>query len=102
MPESHHTIFSTLGRILTLNLSFGESIALGVYCLALLSMFFKTLKAIFMKLTSQDQTALLEYQQAHLPDYYEALPEQELEEMVEEEKVFLHDFNSQNMTEKNL
>ena len=37
-----------------------------------------------------------------MPDYFQALREQDLEEMVEEERVFLDDFNIQNMTERNL
>ena len=36
-----------------------------------------------------------------MPDYFEALREQDLDEMIEEENVFTQDFNIQNLTDEN-
>lgn len=44
----------------------------------------------------------LGYQDTAIPDYFTALREQDLEEMVEEEKVLLQDFHIKNMTHTNL
>jgi len=37
-----------------------------------------------------------------VPNYYDALREQDLEELVEEEQTFVADFNTQNVSEFNL
>jgi hypothetical protein len=37
-----------------------------------------------------------------IPSFFQALRQEDLEEMIEEEKVYVYDLNTQNMTEKNL
>ena len=45
---------------------------------------------------------VFDYQQTKVPNYYDALREQDLEELVEEEQTFVADFNTQNVSEFNL
>jgi len=44
----------------------------------------------------------LEFQTMAVPDYFECLREQDLEELVDEEQVFVYDFRIQNMDPENI
>jgi len=97
VATSHHTLFNTLKNVVTMQISLPEIICFGTFCFILIIFIISSLK----KGLSKDGS-LLAYQEAEVPDYFEALREQELEEMVDEEKMFLQELGSQNMSEKNL
>merc|ERR1711957_185786 len=44
----------------------------------------------------------LEYQDSAIPDYFQALRQQDLEELIEEEQTFYEEFNIQNISQRNL
>lgn len=68
---------------------------LGVYALLCLSTAVKAFRAAAFG-------APLGYQDTAVPDYFSALRAQDLEELVEEEKVLLQDFEVQGMNSRNL
>jgi len=104
VPSSHHTVGDAIFRAFTFGLTKAESVSMIGILLCICLIFAVLLsKAVRTFINSKlKKQAAPEFQQTEIPPYFEALREQDLDEMVEEEKVFVYEFNSQNMTESNL
>lgn len=101
---SHHYAGDTIAKIFgagsegetTLNKA--EWITFAALALVVVYHMIKALPAWLRLINSKH----LDFQQNRIPNYYDALREQDLQELVEEEQTFAVDFKTQNVSEFNL
>lgn len=99
---SNHTLGTTLYNVATFDISIRETMFLVAF-LVILAYF--TVQFVFS--TSDEFMNLmygkkLQYQESAIPDYFQALRQQDLEELIEEEQTFSEEFNIQNISHRNL
>ena len=87
--QSHHTVGDVISRIINFNLSMNENVLL-ITLVAIIGIFaLFTLSSTLGVLRDKIFGASLGYQDSAIPDYFSSLRDQDLEELIEEEKVLL-------------
>mmetsp|Transcript_12409 Transcript_12409/g.20845 ORF Transcript_12409/g.20845 Transcript_12409/m.20845 type:complete len:335 (-) Transcript_12409:40-1044(-) len=100
--KSKHTLESELAKFLSLTYSDREKISLVPLILIGAFLIVKALSSTFSSLGRAIYGSQLKFQKTELPNYFKALREQDLEEMVEEEQIFASEFGLENMKKEKL
>lgn len=97
---SHHYAGDTIAKMFNLgsqgqdSLNKAEMITLVAFALVLFYHILKSMTVWVKAMSSTFSIDNMEYQQTKVPNYYEALREQDLQELVEEEQTFAVDFKT--------
>ena len=102
VPTFHH-LGKTIQRILNFDLSKVETILIITFIFQLIFYVTKTMISSLQQIKSQVYgIQKLEFQTTAVPNYFECLREQDLEELVDEEQMYTYDFRVTNMDPENI
>lgn len=99
IPQSHHLLSNTLESVLSQNSNKPEtlSFAMMTVCAVVL-----TSILVYRLVCGGTKNHGFENEPTQTPSFFEALRQADLEEMIEEEKVYVNELNTQNMSKANL
>jgi hypothetical protein len=100
IPASQHTLGPVFLAVLSMSLSVPELIGLVCTLVCLFALIIVFLVKL-IRFRSRDH-AFMTSKESTAPSYLEAIKEGDLEELIEEEKTYVYDLNTQNISEKNL
>jgi hypothetical protein len=99
---SNHTLGSTLYKCVTMDITARETLFLVAFMIILVYFIVQGVVRAADEFMNLMYGKKLEYQESAIPDYFQALRQQDLEELIEEEQTFYDEFNIQNISQKNL
>ena len=101
--KSDHTIGSALTDTFTLQLGLSEALMFIAFCCVIAYFLVLSLWSGASSLRDTISGRMnLNYQESQAPEYFSSLREQDLEELVDEELIFIQEFGVQNMNENNI